>query len=105
MEGTPVITLTLTAQVNDGTEGQRIHNNPTVQYIQSGCTQSDAVTGVTITVQGSGVSTPTSTPTSTVNYADLSISKTADVTSTTEGGTVNYTIAVTDNGPRLQPKS
>lgn len=44
-------------------------------------------------------STPTSTPSSTVPSADISITKTADVTSTMEGGTVNYVLTVSASGP------
>ncbi len=41
----------------------------------------------------------TSTPTSTIPSADISIAKVADVTSTVEGGTVHYTLTVTALGP------
>ncbi|MGC9968111.1 MAG: PA14 domain-containing protein, partial [Minisyncoccia bacterium] len=42
---------------------------------------------------------PTSTPTSTIPSADIAIAKTADVTSTIEGGTMHYTLTVTALGP------
>jgi uncharacterized repeat protein (TIGR01451 family) len=97
--GASYSTLSITEIVNAGTAGQTIAINPSINYVQSNCTESSAATGVALTIGSAPVITPTSTPTSTVNYADLSVTKTADVTSTVVGGTVNYTVAVTDLGP------
>jgi uncharacterized repeat protein (TIGR01451 family) len=99
LDNASMITLTVSATVNAGTEGQTISVDPTINFVATNCTQSSAVQGDTITVQSAPITTPTSTPTSTVNYADLSVTKTANVTSTAVGGTIDYTIAVTDNGP------
>jgi len=93
LNGASNITLTITAKVNAGTEGQTIDNAPSINYVQSGCTQTSAAGSATIFVQNA------STPTSTAKDADFSISKTADVTSTVEGGIVHYTVKVTDLGP------
>ncbi len=82
--------LTITATVGAGAAGQTITNTPTINYPGSACTQSSAVSGnATITVQN----VPT------VQYADLAIMKTADVATTTPGGTVRYALTVTDLGP------
>ena len=87
LNGGSTITLTLEAKVDASAAGKTIDNNPSVYYVQSGCTQTSAVTGIPITVQNVPI-----------QYADISVSKTADVTSTTEGSTVHYTITVKDGG-------
>ena len=89
LNGATSTTLTITARVNAGTEGETIDNTPSVEYAQSSCTQSSAITGASITVQAAPV-TPS---------ADLSVVKTVDNTTPSEGNTVNYTIAVNDLGP------
>ena len=94
LNGASMVTLAISATVNSGTEGETIASAPTIAYVQTHCTASAASTGVSITIQGNG-GTPTSTP----SYADLQVIKTANVATTTEGGTVDYTIAVTDLGP------
>ena len=93
LNGASAVTLTITATVDAGTEGQTIANTPGITYVQSNCTESSAVTGVSITVQG-GVA-----PTSTAPVADIAITKTADVATTTEGSIIHYTITAWDNGP------
>ncbi len=97
LNGASFISLAITATVNANATGT-IVNTPSINYVQSNCTQSSAAGSATITIQAAPVIvTPTSTPTSTIpSTADLSISKTADVTSTIEGGTVNYTVTVTN---------
>jgi len=87
------ITLDLTTKVSSGTEGQAITIAPTITYSQTGCAPSSATSSAVINVQAA--TTPTSTPA----VADIAINKIADVTSTTEGSTVHYTITATDNGP------
>ena len=93
LNGAGYITLAITATVNAGTEGQTIATNPNINFVRSDCTQSSAVAGNTITVASAGTST------STTPSADISISKIADVASTTMenvSSTVNYTITVTN---------
>ncbi len=92
LNGASTITLTITATVNAGTEGQTIANDPGISYVQSNCTESSAVTGVSITVQGGA-------PTSTTPIADIAVTKTADVATTTEGSTIHYTVTAQDLGP------
>ena len=96
LDGASAITLTITATVNAGTEGQTIATLPTINFVRSDCTQSSAVAGNTITINSAPIVTPTLTPT--VLSADLSVTKTADVTSTTEGGTIHYTVTAEDLG-------
>ena len=84
------IKLYVTATVASGTYGQTIAVNPNINFVQSNCTQSSAVAGFSLTVQNAPIVIPA---------ADISVTKTADVTSTVEGGTIHYTVAVTDLGP------
>jgi uncharacterized repeat protein (TIGR01451 family) len=82
------IHLQLTATINAGTEGQVINNAPTINYTPSdnSCAQSNAINGISVTVDG----TPS---------APLTITKTANPTSVVAGSTttVEYTITVTNN--------
>jgi len=81
--------LTITATVDASAAGHTITNTPTINYPKTcSCTKSSAISGdATIKVQNAS------------QYADLSVSKTADVTSTSAGSTIHYTIAVKDLGP------
>ncbi len=86
------VRLQISATVNAGSEGEKIDNDPTVNYSQSvgtDCAQSAATTDWLMTVEGTPV--PPS--------ADLSVTKNVDVTTTTPGSTVHYTVVVKDNGP------
>ena len=95
LNGASNITLDITATVNDGTEGQTITIAPTINFVQSNCDQSSAAGTASISVRPAPIVTPTSTPA----VADIAITKIADVTSTTEGATVHYTITASDFGP------
>jgi uncharacterized repeat protein (TIGR01451 family) len=78
LNGASQISLSLVAKVNSGTEGQTIANSPGITYVQTSCTQSSAITGVSITVQPSVVVAP-ATSTLTVNVYGLQGSDTAEV--------------------------
>jgi len=87
--------LVLTATVNTGTAGQTITNVATVSENASTTdpNSSNNTASVPVTVAG-GTGGGGGTPS-----ADISIVKTANVTSTTEGGAINYTLTVTALGP------
>jgi uncharacterized repeat protein (TIGR01451 family) len=77
-------TLTITATVDAGTAGSTITNT------------------ATITAADQGDGNPANDSDSadlTVQAVDLAINKTVDDTFPNEGGTVNYTVVVTNNGP------
>lgn len=78
----------------DGWTGCPSATSTTCSFTLSATTTIMATFNATSTNNGGG--TPTSTATTT---ADLSIAKTADVATTTEGGTIHYTITATDDGP------
>jgi uncharacterized repeat protein (TIGR01451 family) len=90
LNGSNVISLSITANVNPSAAGKTITMNPSVEYIQSNCTQTSAVAGTTIVVQ---------TPTVATTTADIAIVKTVDVPYTFQGATLNYTLTVSANGP------
>jgi uncharacterized repeat protein (TIGR01451 family) len=91
LNGANVIKLQIMAKVNPAAAGQTITTTPSIQYIQSGCTQTSAVAGATITVP--------SIPVVATTTADIAITKSVDVATTHEGATVHYTLTATDNGP------
>jgi uncharacterized repeat protein (TIGR01451 family) len=98
-------TLAVAATAKTGTASTTIVNTATVGENASttdpnAANNTSAVSIVVVpNVCTTDCGTPTSTPTSTIPSADLFIAKTADVTSTVEGGTVNYTLMVTALGP------
>ena len=85
-------TLMITAYV-DADATSSITNTATVTASTTNPNSANDSAQATITLTGGSV------PTSTTQYAELSIDKIANPTSTQVGDTVNYTITVTNNGP------
>jgi uncharacterized repeat protein (TIGR01451 family) len=78
------LTLVIKAKVNKETGALKIDNNPSVIYAD----QPD-----------SNLNNNTATASLTVNGSDLSISNAEDSAAPKEGGTVNFTVTVVNNGP------
>ena len=78
------LTLIIKAKVNKETGALKIDNNPSVIYAD----QPD-----------SNLNNNTATASLTVNGSDLSISNAEDSAAPKEGGTVNFTVTVVNNGP------
>jgi uncharacterized repeat protein (TIGR01451 family) len=92
-------TLQIAATVNSGTAGQTITNIGTVGE-SSSTTDNNLMnnsSSVAIVVQGGGCTSNCGGGGGT--DADIAITKTANVSSTTEGGTIDYTITAIANGP------
>ena len=79
------LTLIIKAKVNKETGALKIDNNPSVIYAD----QPD-----------SNLNNNTATASLTVNGSDLSISNAEDSAAPKEGGTVNFTVTLVNNGPR-----
>ena len=91
-------TLDIAALVEaSDTVGMQITNTGIVGETPSSTNQTgNSSSSVTVTVTSPGC---TSNCGGGAIDADIAVAKTADVTSTQEGGTINYTITVTANGP------
>jgi len=91
MSASSSATLQIAALVN-ASSGTQIANI-------ASATETASSTDPNLGNNSSTVTITVATPSSTIPSADLSLTKTADVTSTVEGGTVHYTLTVTDIGP------
>jgi uncharacterized repeat protein (TIGR01451 family) len=87
-------TLTITATVNPGTAGTTITNTATAaastSTIDNNLGNNSSSVSISVASNGGGGGVPS---------AGISISKTANVTSTTVGATIDYTLLVTASGP------